>query len=288
MKNYISIFGCGYIGQSVATKLIGEGYSVTAYVRSQNSQDICKQKDIIAKTIDFDNQEIDLSIECSNSSLLYLIPPQSKGKTDQRMDQFLTTIKKKLPKKIVLLSTTGVYGNCYGQWVNENTPVNPQVDRAKRRFDAEQKMTDFCNVNNISLVILRVAGIYGPDKLPIKRIKSGEPIVREEDSPFSNRIHAIDLVDICCKALLEDGIAGIYNCADGKPTTMYDYFMKVAAASHLSSPPNISIEQAKQQLSKGMLSYMAESRRIDNRKLLKDFSIKLKYPDLRSGLNLVN
>jgi len=284
MKNNILVFGCGYIGQRVATQLIDQDYSVTGYVQSQNSLAVCQQKNIASEMVDFDIVNPDLSIECSSSSILYLIPPNREGVIDNRIDQFIKAIKMSSPKKIVLLSTTGVYGDCHGQWVNEETAVNPQVDRAKRRAYVEHIMTGFCNENNIPLVILRVAGIYGEDKLPIKRIASGEPIVRQEDSPYSNRVHAIDLVDICCKALLDNEITGIYNCADGNPTTMYDYFMKVAAAAQLPPPPSISIEQANQQLSKGMLSYMAESRRIDNKKLLNDFSIKLRYPDLMSGL----
>jgi nucleoside-diphosphate-sugar epimerase len=288
MKKNIQIFGCGYIGQLVATLIAEQGCSVTGFVRSKNSQSICLKKNIESELIDFDKNTGDLFIDCQGALVLYLIAPQPRGDADLRVDQFIKSIKTLLPEKIVLLSTTGVYGDCRGKWVNETTPINPQVDRARRRADAEQKITRFCKHNNIALVILRVAGIYGPDKLPLKRISSGEPVVREEDSPYSNRIHASDLVAICCKALLDNEITGIYNCADGKPTTMYDYFVKVAAAYQLSVPPSISIAQAKQQLSKGMMSYMAESRRIDNKKLLKDFSIKLKCPDLASGLAMLN
>ena len=283
MSDHFYIYGCGYLGQLVAKQLLEQKLSVHGVVRSEETLEKCRSLGIPVSAIDLDSNE-SLLPDTSNASILYLIPPPVKGVIDTRIDNFVIQLKNKLPNKIVLLSTTGVYGNCHGQWVDENTPVNPQVDRAKRRVDAEKKMQAFCTENNIPLTILRVAGIYGPNKLPIKRVSSGEPIVSEEDSPFSNRIHADDLTNICCEALLNEKIEGIYNCADGNPTTMFDYFTKVAKASGLPQPPSISLHAAQQQLSKGMLSYMAESRRIDNSKLLNDFGMTLKYPDLDAGL----
>jgi nucleoside-diphosphate-sugar epimerase len=145
----------------------------------------------------------------------------------------------------------------------------------------------FCEQHNIPLVILRVAGIYGPGKIPVARIKSGSPIVKQEDSPFTNRIHAIDLVNICEQALLDESITGIYNVTDGHPGTMYEYFNGVASALNLPSPPAISLQEARHQLSEGMLSYMAESRRIHNDKLLQDFRLELQYPKLEQGLMMI-
>jgi len=218
------------------------------------------------------------------SVLYYFAPPPAQGSIDTRARQFIKQLIK-APSRIVLISTTGVYGNCHGQWVNENTALNPGVDRARRRVDAEQQFQSYCREFNIPLVILRVSGIYGPGKLPLKRIKTQTPIVREEDSPFSNRIHTDDLLEICLKAGLSENIEGIFNCADGHPTTMYDYFIKVARAKKLPEPPAITLQQAKTQLSAGMLSYMSESRRIDNQKLLTVFDLSLKYPDLEKGLS---
>ncbi len=177
-----------------------------------------------------------------------------------------------------------MYGDCKGAWIDETTPLNPTADRAFRRADAERQVQQFCQRLDIPLVILRVPGIYGPGKIPLARIRSSLPIVNKQDSPFTNRIHADDLVEVCEKALLNPRITGIYNVTDGHPGTMYDYFVGVAAAMNLPAPPAIALEDAQQQLSAGMLSYMAESRRINNKKLLKDFELVLQYPDLQEGL----
>ena len=174
--------------------------------------------------------------------------------------------------------------DCKGDWIDETRALNPTADRAFRRADAERQVQQFCQRRDIPLVILRVAGIYGPGKIPLTRIKSGLPIVNKQDSPFTNRIHADDLVSVCETALLNPKITGIYNVTDGHPGTMYDYFIGIATAMNLTLPPTISLEEAQQQLSTGMLSYMAESRRISNKKLLRDFEITLHYPELQSGL----
>ncbi len=289
-KKKISIIGCGYIGQRLIQLLLSrklaEAEQINTLVKSIDSQKQCSKLGVSSIQFDMDTIDIPLPehLQIHQSILYYFAPPPSHGSIDTRARQFIKQLIK-APSRIVLISTTGVYGNCHGQWVNENTALNPGVDRARRRVDAEQQFQSYCRKVNIPLVILRVSGIYGPGKLPLKRIKAQTPIVREEDSPFSNRIHTDDLLEICLKAGLSDNIEGIFNCADGHPTTMYDYFIKVARAKKLPEPPAITLQQAKTQLSAGMLSYMDESRRIDNQKLLTEFDLSLKYPDLDKGLS---
>lgn len=288
----ITIVGCGFIGQKLLNKLLQESISasqITTLVKSQSSQAICSELGVKSVALDLDETNIVLPEQLAqpNALLYYFAPPPPQGEQDYRAQHFINMLKQNpsaLPAKIVLISTTGVYGNCHGSWIDENTAINPHLARAKRRADAEQTFQSYCQKHSIPLVILRVSGIYSPDKLPLKRIKAGTPIVRAEDSPYSNRIHADDLTDICYQAAFDDQIEGIFNCSDGHPTTMHDYFTRVAKAKNLPEPPAITLEQAQTQLSAGMLSYMEESRRIDNQKLLETFQIKLHYPDLSAGL----
>ena len=280
--NRITITGCGYIGKLLARQLLDKQIPVNGYVSSDTSLAECSSRSIPCEIIDLDKPLPDL--ELAGQRVIYLAPPPRSGKVDTRITNFLNAIERHKPGKFVLLSTTGVYGDCKGDWIDESTPLNPAADRAWRRADAEQQVQQFCRHLGIPLVILRVAGIYGPGKLPLERIKSQQPIVSKQDSPFTNRIHADDLVNVCEIALLSPGITGIYNVTDGHPGTMYDYFMGVAAAMNLAAPPAISLDEARHQLSAGMLSYMDESRRISNTKLLNDFALQLKYPQLEAGL----
>lgn len=295
------IAGCGYLGTKMARHLIHENHcqpvNIWAMVSSQASAKTCLQAGLSCLVMDLDDalqqplSRLSRAFTQIQPLVFYFIPPPPRGDKDTRAKRFIELLSNmatlpgiKKAAKIVLISTTGVYGNCHGQWVNELTPLNPQAKRAKRRVDAEQQFQAYCHSQQIPLVTLRVAGIYAADKLPRQRLREQKPVVRDEDAPYSNRIHADDLITVCIKAAENTAIAGIYNCSDGHPTTMYDYFIRVARVCQLPEPPVISLIQAQTQLSPGMLSYMNESRRIDNSKLLRDFELQLKYPNLDKGL----
>lgn len=277
------IFGCGYVGKRLALRVAS--YPLQCVVHSRASQQACESMGLAVCRVDLDAAEpASLPVSLAGKRLIYLVPPQPRGSTDNRIHGFIHYLKQHPPARLVLISTTGVYGDNQGGWVDESAPLRPGTDRGRRRLDVENRLTQWCGENGVPLVILRVPGIYGPGKLPLERIRKGTPVVRQEDSPFTNRIHVDDLVSICETALTRDDITGVYNVSDGRPGTMYEYFTAVARANGLPVPPSITIEEARDQLSPGMLSYMGESRRIDNTRLLNDFGITMQYPDLETGL----
>lgn len=280
--NPVLIVGCGYIGKRLARQLLAKQIPTSGIVHSEASLAECAKHHISCQIAELDNLWHEM--ELAGQRVIYLAPPPRSGRQDTRISNFLAAGENQPPEKLVYISTTGVYGDCQGAWIDETTPLNPTADRAYRRVDAEQQVQKYCQHHDIPLVILRVAGIYGPGKLPLARIKSGQPIVNEQDSPFTNRIHADDLVNICEKALLKLDITGTYNVTDGNPSTMYDYFNSVATSMDLPAPPALSLQEAQHQLSEGMLSYMAESRRISNARLLEAFDLELRYPSLIQGL----
>jgi nucleoside-diphosphate-sugar epimerase len=135
-------------------------------------------------------------------------------------------------------------------------------------------------------VILRVPGIYGPGRLPLQRIRDGVPVVRETESPYSNRIHAEDLAEVCFAAARFGKPDPIYNVSDGHPTTMTDYFFRVADRFGLPRPRELSLEEARRVLGSSLLSFLEESRRLDNRRMIRDLRPRLRYPNLTSGLEV--
>jgi nucleoside-diphosphate-sugar epimerase len=136
----------------------------------------------------------------------------------------------------------------------------------------------------VQWTVLRVPGIYGPEKLPLARLREGTPVLREQDSPYTNRIHADDLASVCVAAMRSTRTSTVYNVSDGHPSNMTDYFFRVADAAGLPRPPTVSREEAQQVLSAGMLSFLNDSRRMSNVKMLDELPVALQYPDLEAGL----
>ena len=287
----ICISGCGDIGQRVAKLYLDEAtqsnteIEVYGLIRRQEVRHQLQEMGIKPVIADLDQPDLLPALPNEDSVLFHFAPPPSTGQTDPRFRALLAAYEKSgLPSKVVLLSTTAVYGDCHGNWIDESEPVNPQTDRGKRRLDAETALRKWAEDHQVKYVILRVSGIYGPGRLPIERLKKGLPILREDQAPFSNRIHQDDLAMVCVAAADLAPSGAIYNVCDGHPGTMSHYFKSVAAALGLPLPPEIDMKQAQKELSAGMLSYLKESRRINNTKLIDELGVHLQYPDLTTGL----
>ncbi|MDH3406932.1 MAG: SDR family oxidoreductase [Gammaproteobacteria bacterium] len=281
----VVVVGCGDIGERVAQLEHAAGRPVRGLARSAFSAERMRRSGIVPVSIDLDDPTSLHQLVVKDALVYYFAPPPDEGISDPRMINFVSILEtSNLPVRVVLISTTGVYGECAGEWVTEERPPNPQTDRARRRLAAEMTLRQWSEINQVSTVILRVPGIYGRGLLPEKRLRSGAPVLREEDSPYSNRIHADDLAQACFIAGHHDSPGAIYNVSDGHPTTMTDFFFRVADLLGIPRPPEVTREQGCRQLGEGMLSYLAESKRIDNRRLREELGVELMYPDLRAGL----
>ena len=281
----VLIVGCGHVGRRVAVLLHARGQRVTGLVRSPASAAQLRALGIDALCLDLDDGASPIPRSGKFGGLCYLAPPPSSGVQDTRMRGFLESLDKtSLPRRIVYISTSAVYGDCRGDWITEEQPLQPATDRGRRRLDAERQLQAWAARHGVEWVILRVPGIYGPGKLPLERLRKGLPVLREAEAPYTNRIHADDLAAICVAALDSDHHNTVYNVSDGHPSTMTDYFFRVADAAGLPRPPVVTREEAQQVLSEGMLSFLQDSRRMSNQKLLLDLGVTLRYPDLETGL----
>ena len=279
------IIGCGDIGVRLARLVQAQGGDVSALARSKESAARLEGYGITPLSGNLDQVESLVDLPVAGKSLVYLAPPPGGGPIDSRVRKFCQScIGTQVPEKVVYVSTSGVYGDCGGALVDEQTPVNPQTSRAKRRVDAEHCLTEWGREQGVPVVILRVTGIYGPGRLPIARLKQGHPVLQEAESPPTNRIHADDLAQVCLAALERGAAGAIFNVSDGQPGTMTQYFTAIADLLGLPLPPQVSIEEARQVMNPMMLSYLSESRRMDNRKMLEELGVVLQYPDLAAGL----
>ncbi|MEW8064533.1 MAG: NAD-dependent epimerase/dehydratase family protein, partial [Candidatus Thiodiazotropha sp.] len=253
-------------------------------VRTLQSVERLEDVGVEAVQIDLD-QPLAAVNQIESRQLFYFAPPPPRGQQDGRVGRLIEQFMEgPSPQRVVYLSTSGVYGDCRGAWVDETRPPAPIADRAKRRLDAELRWRAWSERTGRELVILRVAGIYGPGKLPVERLRSGQPMVAEDDAPITNHIHSLDLVRIARTAMQRGASREVYNVCDGVPEPMTRYFNRVADFLGLPRPPVISLEEAQRRLSPGMLSYLKESRRLSNRKLLEELGVVLDYPDLEKGL----
>ena len=194
--------------------------------------------------------------------------------------------RRSLPQALVYASTSGVYGDCSGAWVTEARPVAPATPRAQRRVDAERSVRQLGRAG-VRASILRVPGIYAPDRVggtPEARLRKGTPVLTAPDDVFTNHIHADDLARACALALWRGAAQRIYHASDDSELKMGDYMDLAADLYGLARPPRVPRSSAQEHLPPSLLSFMGESRRLDNTRLHRELRVRLRYPTVREGL----
>ncbi|MDR1349475.1 MAG: NAD-dependent epimerase/dehydratase family protein [Zoogloeaceae bacterium] len=227
--------------------------------------------------------------------VLHLAPPQAEGVRDERTRHLLAALSRSgsLPRRLVYVSTTGVYGDCGGALIDETQPRRPHSARARRRLDAENCLRRWGRTHQVSIVLLRAPGIYATkdgqgegERLPRARLEAGLPALFAAEDVYSNHIHADDLARACCRALFWGGAGRSFNVVDTSDLRMGDYFDAVADYLRLPRPPRCSRADLQQRLSPTQSSFMQESRRIRNVRLTCELRLRLLYP--RIDLNPVS
>ena len=291
------IIGCGDTGKRVSHLLQLQGKDVNATSHSTDSSKILVSLGINVFAANLDEPESLSNLPVNNSDIFYFAPPPRSGEQDKRMGNFLDSLdhprnhstssfpeNKQTVRRIVYISTTGVYGDQDGNWITEETPTAPGNARSKRRLSAEEQLKAYCITHKTEYMILRVAGIYDLNKLPINKINAGLKVLEMKTAPASNRIHAADLANICIAAMQSKLHNKIFNVADGNPSSISDYFIQTSRIFNLTPPLEISWEQAQNDLSPEMLSYLTESKKIDVKFMQKELRVTLSFPTLAKGL----
>ena len=215
-------------------------------------------------------------------AVLHCAPPPASGDADPRTANLLASLNG--VRRVAYISTSGVYGDCAGARVDETRPPAPQTERARRRLHAEIQLAQWAGDRGVDLVVLRVPGIYAAERLPLERLRAATPVLRSEDDVYTNHIHADDLAAIVCRALDDEAPAGVYNASDDTEMKMGDWFDLVADGHSLPRPPRISGELAPGRIPAALLSFMQESRRLDNTRLKSVLGVRLLYPTVHEGL----
>jgi len=216
----------------------------------------------------------------------HFAPPPASGACDTRTAHLIAWLARaeSLPQHFVYISTTGVYGDCAGAFIDETQPTRPQTDRAKRRVDAERRLRGWAARSGVRLTIVRVPGIYAADRLPLERLRRGTPAIRVEDDAYINHVHADDLAAIVVAALRRGRHNRSYNACDDVPQRMGDYFDLVADRFGLPRPPRIAREEARRVIPPQLYSFMSESRRLANHRMKRELRVRLRYPSVHDGI----
>ena len=284
------IVGCGDIGLRVARLLRGR-WRLLALTSSPARCAALRAAGAVPLAGDLDAPATLVRLAGLADAVLHLAPPAAHGRADARTANLIAALARGRsnwrPRCLVYASTSGVYGDCGGARFDETRAVNPATDRARRRVDAEARLRTFGRAFGVRVSLLRVPGIYALDRAggdPRERLARGSPVLAHDDDVFTNHIHAEDLARACVAALHRGLPQRAVHVCDDTELKMGAYFEFVADRFGLPRPPRLGREQAVATLPAMQLSFMSESRRLDNTRLKCELGLRLRYPTIDQGL----
>ncbi|AWI78738.1 NAD(P)-dependent oxidoreductase [Parazoarcus communis] len=281
----ILVVGCGDVALRAIPWLVRR-FRVFALVRRTEAAEDMRRLGAVPLLADLDDRRSLARLAGIADAVLHFAPPPAQGKTDPRTRHLLAALASRtsLPQHLIYISTTGVYGDCGGAHIDETRPARPRSPRAARRVDAERQLRAFGRRCGVGVSVLRAPGIYASERLPLERIRRGDPVLRAEDDVYTNHIHADDLARLAVLALFRGRTCRVYNAVDDTEFPMGEYFDAVADAFGLARPQRLSREEIALRLPAMTLSFMAESRRIGNRRMYRELRAHLRYPTVSAGL----
>lgn len=296
-RQRVLIVGCGDVGQRVAGLLQGgahanrrshKGTAVLALTSSAGRMADLRARGIVPLLGNLDHPATLARLAGIATHVVHLAPPAPQGWTDPRTLALLRALRRRtLPTALVYGSTSGVYGDCAGAWVDETRGLNAATPRAVRRVDAERQLRFWGRSSGVRTNTLRIPGIYAKDRdggTPRERLLKGTPVLQAQDDVYTNHIQADDLARACVAALCKGRALRTYNVSDDTELKMGDYFDLAADLYGLPRPSRVAREGAQAQLPVMLLSFMGESRRLCNTRMKTELGLQLRYPTVREGL----
>lgn len=281
------IVGCGDVGLRAA-KLLRGRWRLLALTSSPGRAAELRLAGIVPIVGDLDRPKSLGRLADLADAVLHLAPPPSAGVDDLRTAHLVAALARTSRlRRLVYVSTSGVYGNCEGARVDETRAVKPATDRARRRVDAERRLRHFGRHAGVLVSILRVPGIYGLDRAggdPRERLARGTPVLSHADDVHTNHIHADDLARACALALHRGLPQRAINIADDSALKMADYFDLAADIFGMARPPRLARSDAASAMSPMQMSFLSESRRLVNTRMKRELGLVLRYPTVADGL----
>jgi nucleoside-diphosphate-sugar epimerase len=278
-KPRLFCFGLGFSASELAKRLVRRGWDIAGTSRSEAGAEALRHRDIDAHVFNRDTPLNPTALR-GVTHLLLSIPPDDQG--DPVIGMHEDAIAALRPDWIGYLSTTGVYGDHGGNWVDEETPLTPTSERGRRRVEAEEAWFAFGKRTGLSVQSFRLAGIYGPRRSAIDTVRSGRAHRIYKPGQFFSRIHVEDLASVLEASIAHPSQGVAYNVCDDEPAPPQDVIDYACHLLGLPSPPLVPIEQA--ELSPMAASFYSENKRVSNQRIKQDLGVTLAYPDYRTGL----
>ena len=289
-RERLLIVGCGDVGLRLAG-LVPAGLRRLALTSSPERCEALRESGLTPLVGNLDDARSLQRLAGVATRVVHLAPPPGTGAHDPRTRHLLQTLhQRSLPRSLVYGSTTGVYGDCAGEWVHETRSLEATTARAQRRVDAEAAVRRFARAGLVAhtrVSVLRIPGIYAPDReggTPRERLLRGTPVLTEEDDVYTNHIHADDLARACWLALWRGRTRRVYNVADRSVLKMGDYMEQAAALYGLPVPMRVSRQEIARHVTPMTLSFMSESRRVATQRMQQELRLRLRYPVVWDGL----
>jgi nucleoside-diphosphate-sugar epimerase len=271
----VLILGCGYTGSRLARLLLEQEIPVCLTTRSGGPTSI----NAPCFAFSDDCPLLPDQALAGVTHVLHSIPPDAQG-IDPVAVYLLPALEKAHLQWFGYLSTTGVYGDVQGAWVDEQTPTHPQQYRSEHRVAAEQKF-----LHALPTHIFRLPGIYGPGRSVFDRLRAGKAQRIARPGHVFSRIHVEDIVGTLWASMNRPNPSSIYNVADDEPTEPENLLLEASKLLGLTPPEAVPFEQAA--LSPMAATFWSECRRVSNQKIKTELGVVLKYPTYREGLKAI-
>lgn len=286
-RERVLLVGCGDVGLRVARQLDARVRLLALTSQAERVAEL-RALGITPLLGNLDNPASLKRLSGLATRVVHLAPPPGSGGQDPRTQALLQVLRRRSPpQSLVYGSTSGVYGDCQGDMVVETRALNAATARAQRRIDAEQRIRHFGRAAAVRVNTLRIPGIYASNRVggtPRERLLKGTPVLQASDDVFTNHIHADDLARACIAALWRGRPGRVYNVNDDTCLKMGDYFDLAADLYGLPRPARVPRDTAQAQLPLMLLSFMSESRRMDNTRMKKELRLALRYATVQHGL----
>lgn len=280
--NVMFVFGLGFSAKALSAQLIQQGWVVRGTTRSPEKADALAGMGIQAHLFDSDTPLADPTVLDGVTHLLASVPPGKDG------DPVLIHHRKDIAARASditwagYLSTTGVYGDRGGDWVDETSVLDPSTARGARRVAAENDWCGLSRDHGLPIHLFRLAGIYGPGRNALETVRQGKARRVVKEGQVFSRTHVADIAAVLAASIAYPNPGAAYNICDDDPAPPQDVVLHACALLGVMPPPEIAFEDA--ELSDMARSFYAESKRVSNARIKDELGVALAYPDYRAGL----